>query len=177
MTTQRGFSLLEAMIASLVIAVGLLGIARMQGVSLANTQSASQRSVAIARAYDLADRMRANQAAVRAGDYLRAPQDFGCRAVHYDHRHAAPAACTPAQLAQDDLADWAAALAAELPGAAWTLCIDGTPDDGDPGAPACDGAGTSYTVKIWWNDKPGNATGDANTSPVSRTRVATRFQP
>ena len=57
---NAGFTLIEVLIAMLVLAVGLLGLAGLQATSLRNNQSAYNRSQATQLAYDLADRMRAN---------------------------------------------------------------------------------------------------------------------
>jgi type IV pilus assembly protein PilV len=49
--------------------LGLLGLAFMQVVSLKNINSSQFRTLATAYAYDMAERMRSNQAAVAAGSY------------------------------------------------------------------------------------------------------------
>lgn len=56
-----GFSLIEVLIAILVIAFGLLGFAMMQTMSLRFAQAANQRTQATNLAYDLLDQMRANR--------------------------------------------------------------------------------------------------------------------
>ena len=66
---HKGFSMIEVLIALLVLAVGLLGFALLQTMNLRFTQSAQQRTHATNLAYDLLDQMRANrsQAAWFAG--------------------------------------------------------------------------------------------------------------
>ncbi|KAF1698309.1 type IV pilus modification protein PilV [Pseudoxanthomonas jiangsuensis] len=66
-----GFSLIEVMIAILVLGVGLLGFALLQTMSVRFTQSANQRTQATNLASDMLDQMRANRlvAAQYAGDY------------------------------------------------------------------------------------------------------------
>jgi len=59
--TATGFSLIEVLIAILVIAFGLLGFALMQTMSLRFSQAANQRTQATNLAYDLMDQMRANR--------------------------------------------------------------------------------------------------------------------
>ncbi|GAB1596401.1 type IV pilus modification protein PilV [Lysobacter claricitrinus] len=66
---QRGSSLLEVLIAVVILAVGMLGMAALQVVTLRNTGSAAQRSAAIMQSYAMFDLMRANSAAARAGQY------------------------------------------------------------------------------------------------------------
>lgn len=70
---EAGFSLLEVMIALIVLAVGLLGLAAMQSFSLRYNNQSYQRSQATAAIYDMADRMRANPEGVRAGVYALSP--------------------------------------------------------------------------------------------------------
>ena len=68
-TMTAGFSLLEVLIALLVLSVGLLGLAALQANTLQFNQSAYLRSQATSLAYDMADRMRANREAALNGDY------------------------------------------------------------------------------------------------------------
>ena len=65
-----GFSLIEVMVAILVMALGLLGFALLQTMSVRFTQSANQRTQAANLAYDMLDQMRANRltAALYADD-------------------------------------------------------------------------------------------------------------
>lgn len=69
MRAQRGASLLEVMIAVLVLAVGMLGMAALQAVTLKNSGSAAERSNAVIQSYAMLDMMRANRDAARAGQY------------------------------------------------------------------------------------------------------------
>jgi type IV pilus assembly protein PilV len=69
---EAGFSLIEVMIALIVLAVGLLGLAAMQSFSLRYNNQSYQRSQATAAIADMVDRMRANPAGVRAGVYVLA---------------------------------------------------------------------------------------------------------
>lgn len=152
--SQRGFTLLEVLVTLVIFAFGMLGVAGLQVVSLANMDSAQHRSVATLKASEMAERIRANPGAAYSG---ASGADNRCRTAHYSNRNAAPANCTPAQMAADDLWDWSQELAARLPSGRGTVCIDSTPADGVPGAPACDGSGTALAIKVWWNDKPRSA--------------------
>lgn len=166
MRYQNGFSLLEVLIAIVVLSFGLLGLAGLQLVGLANNQSAGTRYTATALAYDITDRMRANMAGVSAGGYNgTAGADNACQAVHYADVHAVPVICTPALLAQDDIYDWQATIAGLLPGGTGSVCLDSTPSTS-----ACDGIGTSYAVSVSWTDK--TKKGVATTK-----RVAVGFKP
>lgn len=66
---QRGFSMIEVLVAILVVSVGLLGIAGLQAYGLQANHSAYLRSQATVLAYDALDRMRANIDAATAGAY------------------------------------------------------------------------------------------------------------
>ena len=57
---QSGSSLLEVLIAVLILSFGLLGIAGMQASALRNNQSAAERSQVVFMTYSLLDAMRAN---------------------------------------------------------------------------------------------------------------------
>jgi type IV pilus assembly protein PilV len=65
----RGFTLVEVLVALVVLSIGLLGIASLQLSSLRWNHGASLRSQATLLAYDIVDRMRANQIAANAGEY------------------------------------------------------------------------------------------------------------
>ena len=156
---QRGFTLVEALVSVLIMSIGLLGVAALQTRSLGSTNTASKRSQAVSLASDLADRMRANRVAAdltAANNNTNiAAADNSCRAAHYTHTHN-PAACTPTQLAADDLQDWNTRIAAILPTGSGVVCQDSTPNDGAVGATACDGLGSAYAIKIFWTEKADN---------------------
>jgi len=62
-TVSDGFSLLEVMVAMVIFAVGLLGLAGMQVIALENSSESSSRNQAIILAYSMSDRMMANRQA------------------------------------------------------------------------------------------------------------------
>lgn len=66
---QSGATLLEVLVAIVVLAIGLLGLAALQMTSLTSGYSAHQRSQATMLAYDISDRMRARPDAALAGAY------------------------------------------------------------------------------------------------------------
>lgn len=98
--SQRGNTLIEVLVALLVLSIGLLGVAGLQLTSLRNNRSAHLRSQAQVMAYDITDRMRANrQLAVDTGAYNIA---IGIPA-------------TGGTLAGDDLVRWKEAILNSLP--------------------------------------------------------------
>ncbi|WP_018144617.1 MULTISPECIES: type IV pilus modification protein PilV [unclassified Thioalkalivibrio] len=64
-TQNGGFSLIEVLIAVLVLAIGLLGLAGLQTTSMQHNHDAQLRTQATLLAYDMADRMRANREVAR----------------------------------------------------------------------------------------------------------------
>jgi type IV pilus assembly protein PilV len=66
---EQGTTLVEALVALLVLSIGLLGVAGLQMMALRYNHSAHMRSQATALAYDISDRMRANRAAALAAAY------------------------------------------------------------------------------------------------------------
>lgn len=167
MAQQRGFSLVEVLVAVLVLSVGLVGIAGLQVAAMKTNQSAYMRSQATALAYSLGDRMRSNvpAAALNAYDAAMAGSVPACASV---------VGCLPQEMAQNDLAEWNAAVATHLPMGAGIVCIDSTPYDGSGAADAaCDGNGTQHTVKIWWDD---DRDGEITVSPAIVERVAITFR-
>lgn len=148
-----GFTMLEVLIAIVVVAFGLLGLAGLQVFALKNNQSASLRVAATNLTMDIVDRMKANYLGVINGSYNQ-PSTAAYTAF-------APACtqnvgCPFNTMAGNDIAQWQQRLAATLPGGVGVICLDSTPDEAaTPANPMCDGNGTaSYAVKIWWYDRP-----------------------
>ncbi|QIT56615.1 type IV pilus modification protein PilV [Aquisalimonas sp. 2447] len=112
---QRGYSLLEILIAVLVLSIGLLGLAGLQTTSLQSNQSAAQVSQATFLAQDILDRMRANPGAARQGNY-----DIGFGTSSSDMGNS--------PLARADLREWLQQMEAALPGTTGDGC------NGDCGA-------------------------------------------
>lgn len=66
---QRGSTLLEVLIAVLILAIGMLGMAAMQMMTLKNTNSSAGRSQAVVMTYSLFDILRLDRAAAIGGAY------------------------------------------------------------------------------------------------------------
>lgn len=150
---SSGFTLLEVLIAIVVVAFGLLGLAGLQLFALKNNQSASARVAATSLASDMIDRMKSNFQGVIAGDYNK-PSTADYNTLNPTCN---TTGCTPAQLAQHDLSEWRLRVAQALPGGVGIVCVDSTPNDAaplpPPAATSCDNTGVAlYAVKIWWVD-------------------------
>lgn len=68
MSSQRGFSLIEALIALVVLSIGLIGVAAMQLKALQSATAAYQRSVVTLAAVDAQERLWAELAQLADGD-------------------------------------------------------------------------------------------------------------
>lgn len=126
MNKNSGFTLIEVLIATLVLAVGLLGLAGLQAASIKNNLSAFNRSQTTQLAYDMADRMRANKNesvdpttgnVIAASTYLA----MASTAAVVQASCATTTGCTAAQMAQNDLFQWNAALTNTLPSGTGTI--------------------------------------------------------
>jgi type IV pilus assembly protein PilV len=150
--TALGFSMIELLVAVLVMGIGVLGITGLQMVSLQNNRGALTRADAVQLAYDILDRIRANPGAVYAGLALAdvPPVTIDCQA----------AACTEAQMATFDQAVWKCSLgnwnahancAALRDGVILPLAVN------QPGLPSGDGsiavnAGGIVTITVQWQE-------------------------
>jgi type IV pilus assembly protein PilV len=135
----RGFTLVEALVALVVLAVGMLGIASLYVTTLRASGSAGSRMQAINLASDLADRIRANRRAEDA--YEIAAEDAEEDATECI---GTAVSCSPDQMAAYDLLIWRTAIGATLPGdATGTVNVD-------PGTnPA------TYQIQVSWRESGG----------------------
>jgi len=146
--SNKGFTLLEVLIAVLVLSIGLLGLAGLQLTGLRNNHSAQLRGQATQFAYDMVDQMRANPVGMGASAYNSPTATATASCLT-----SIPATgCTPAQMAEQDMFEWAANIAAALPDGDAIVCLDATPEDGTSAAKACSGGGSVYALKLWWTD-------------------------
>jgi type IV pilus assembly protein PilV len=143
---QQGFTLLEVLIALLVLSIGLLGLAALQTTGLRSNEMASMRTTSTMLAYDISDRMRANPQGITDGDYVI---DSG--PVTGSVTDCTSTDCTTPQLATFDLSQWKAAIAL-LPGGQGDI----TQTAGPP---------LVHTITVRWDENRTDATG-LNCPPV-----------
>ncbi|MBE1162526.1 type IV pilus modification protein PilV [Dyella acidiphila] len=105
-SSQCGVSLIEVLVAMLVLSVGLMGAGGMLAMSARSTHSAYLRSQVTLLAQGMADRMQANPLAVWSGDYDGVYPGAALRDC--------ATGCTPNQLAAYDKGAWSSQLAALL---------------------------------------------------------------
>lgn len=66
---QRGASLIEVLVAALILGFGMLGVAALQSLAMRNSQSALERSQAVMHGYAILDAMRANSQVAQNNGY------------------------------------------------------------------------------------------------------------
>jgi type IV pilus assembly protein PilV len=158
MNKSNGFTLIEVLIATLVLAVGLLGLLGLQAASIKNNLSAYNRSQATQLAYDMADRMRANknESLDPTSSKVIATSTYLTMALKdaVDQKDCAKmTGCTGAQMAQNDLFQWRTALTNTLPLGTGTITVDA--------------ATRVFTITVNWDDSRhvgGNALPDFSVS-------------
>lgn len=144
---NRGMTLVEALVALVVLSVGMLGIAGLMLTGISSNRSALYRTQAVNLASDMAERIRANASARVAYDSLAYG---GVPAL----RDCAPTAngaggnCTAALLAEDDLARWLASIRTALP------AFRGEPAQGDVQVIPAGFAGQpdTYRINVSWQE-------------------------
>ena len=144
-TFQHGFSMLEILITLVIVATALLGTAGLQAHALKTNMGGQFRNQAVFLSADMAERMEANKVqAVLAGGYALAAG----AAIPAASTACNTGPCTPAQLAQYDLGNWQAAIAAVLPQGTGviTQAVAGNPPI------------STYTIVINWVDRATNQT-------------------
>jgi type IV pilus assembly protein PilV len=126
----RGLTLVENLIALLVLSIGLLGLASLQTASLQFNTSAYQRTQATILASDMADRLRANRQAALNDLYT----------VSFEN---APRACGGADMngtvPQQDISAWLNTIACRLPESSGSIARNGN----------------EFTFTVRWDDSQG----------------------
>jgi len=169
-TTQKGFTLIEVLIASLILAVGLLGIAGLQMGGLKNNVSAMYRTQAVQFTNDIIDRIRANPTGTYTVTLANAP-------TAATNCASSSANCSALDMAQYDLTQWKCMLGTFItdPDCA-TLAATDSSTNLSLGLPSGDGAialsGGTYTITISWAD---DKRLDSNNNPIL-TSFTTDFE-
>lgn len=136
---ERGFTLIEVLVALFVLAVGLLGLAMLQTTGLRLNTDSYSRTQATYAAYDIIDKMRAAVKGLPSnGDVVSALSNYGIpantarsnyQACKASTCNCASTTCSSAQLATYDLGQWYEQQERLVPGArdaGWaTIVVNG----------------------------------------------------
>ena len=139
---KAGFTLIEVLIALIIMSVGMLGIAGLYVHSMQAGRTSLLRHHAVTLAGDVADRIRANPGAIMW--YMSAGADNGCVDGGVD--------CTPAEMASHDIWLWDAQADSTLPDGTVTVVVA----NADP---------PTYTITVNWNE-PGETMSYSIVVPV-----------
>lgn len=154
---QQGMSLIEVLVAIVIIAIALFGTASLQMSAMRLGQGGVFRSHAVFLAQDIAERMESNAAGAIAGSYAvtltSTPPtvDTTCET----------AACAQAALAAYDIAQWANTVSTTLPQSSWSIThtVTGTP--------------STYTIVVRWIDRR-TKTSDTSVGAIAESFTLTR---
>lgn len=128
--TSRGFGLIEVLIAIVIFAAGVLGVAGMQLNGLSMLSNSNALNTAVVGAADMADRIRANPLGLESGAY----DNVNGKATV----SACQGTCTPDQIAKQDAAEILAQLQTNLI---------------SPNLTVLNANNGLYTVEVSWTEK------------------------
>lgn len=157
----RGFTLIEVMIAMLVMSLGLLGIAGTLITAVRSSSSNYLKQQAVQYSYDIADRMRSNF------DLAKDPTAGNPYITALTAPAAAPANdctaanCTPKQMAAYDVWQWKSTLKSNLPGGLGSITV----------APGATSPMALVTIVVQWSDQPAQSTFNQTVTPNTYTVV------
>jgi type IV pilus assembly protein PilV len=162
---QTGFSLIETLVAIVLLSLGVLGTIGLQAAALQSNQDARQQSIALSLASELADHIRSNHgqsvstAATNpylgdfASGHLTPTNSSTCLGIG--------TTCTSnLELAQSQMTDWLARVNATLPGARVAICRNTAPYSSTgipqwPGSCTTEGSEVIY-IQIGWDRRSTN---------------------
>tara|TARA_R110001583_G_scaffold42202_9_gene134195 strand:+ start:792 stop:1310 length:519 start_codon:yes stop_codon:yes gene_type:complete len=153
---EQGFTLIEILVAVLILSLGILGLVGMESLALKSNLSAYHRSQATILAYDLIDKMRANPSGASGDEYHKAlPSgvDSGSSCINYTGSGGVPSGCNPPSIAKQDVFNWQQRIGEVLPGGSGDL------------TPLASGA--IQTVTISWDDDRDGVVDDSDGSAES----------
>lgn len=140
---QQGASLVEVLVAILVLSIGLMGMAGLQSRTLKGNHSAQQRSEAVLLTHFIFDAMRANLSAAHNGSYA------------LTRTCSTPSTAT--SLIENDHRAWMQAMKKSL-GDVSSTC----------GSLAFDTTSGTYTVTLEWDDSRAGGSSQQTFVTVSR---------
>lgn len=136
---QSGFTLIEALVALVVLSVGMLGIAGLYVEGLRASKTSIYRTTAVTLAADMADRIRANLRGVDPRPAAGAGNPYFGDGPGADGGNDCFNPCTQDELAQDDWWWWTQDMTNRLPtGANASIGVIDSPPT------------TTYTITVRW---------------------------
>ncbi|BDU17574.1 type IV pilus modification protein PilV [Lysobacter auxotrophicus] len=156
---QGGFSLIEVLIALLVLALGLLGLAFLQVLNVRYTSSAEHRTMATNLASEVVDMMRSNPRHLVVYNRLDKASFANVAVPATGCSKAGDSEAT----AQNNVARWRCDVVTQLPGGVGNVVVAGN-----------DAVGYTATVDLEWTDDVGaKDNADAVRGKTASFRVVT----
>ena len=178
---QRGFTLIEVMVALIVLVLGVLGAAAMTLTALKDNKQSGLRSQASALAYEVSDLMRMSGPGPMPGSPYEA--------IYTSSTPAAVASCWTTGCSLSDMAknnyfEWRQKLNASttggvLPNGDAKICRDvANLASTAAGYATCDGLATSpLVVKMKWDEKSNNARDASSPTAVTTAYLVVPIKP
>jgi type IV pilus assembly protein PilV len=160
---SRGFSLIEVLVAVVILAVGILGVAGLQVVSMQQNRSALLRAQALQMGTDMLDRMRANPTGTYTGIAFEDGPD-GATTTCINQT------CSEAQMATFDISQWKCSLnSSDADGDPEPVCVAlGIGGVLPNGAGSIAKVGAVHEVRVRWQS---GAAAENLTTVTLRTRT------
>lgn len=158
----HGFTLIEVMIAMLVMSLGLLGIASTLITAVRSSTSNYLKQQAVQYTYDITDRMRSNFNVAKdytSGNLYITPLTAPAATPAKD---CTAAVCTAAQMAAYDVWQWKSMLKNNLPGGLGSITVAATGPSNNTAL---------VTVVVQWSDQPAQSTFNQTVAPNTYTVV------
>lgn len=144
MSKQRGFSLIEAIVAFLILSIGMLGIASLQMLSLKAGHTAELRTLAVIKAEEMFERIRNNPAALDSST----PASYASIVTHSGTDKSCTGTtsfCDYADIALNDIFHWKADLKKSLPATTTaSIAVD---------AKSATNPTATVTITMYWKER------------------------
>ncbi len=163
---QTGISMLEVLIALLLMTVALLGATSLQITGLQSNRSAYYRSQASVLAYDIADRIRLNARYALGDDDRYSFNTTSSTIPNPSDCNDDVSGCNAEKIRDSDLRQWAENF----------VDVSGVGADGSSyrallpgGVGAIAVSGAAFTISVGWDEVDWNIGADSNKSNTSKT--------
>lgn len=157
--SSRGFTLIEVMIAMLVLSLGLLGVAATLVMAMHSATSSYLRQQAVQATYDMADRMRSNfDVASTPGNTNPYIAALAAPAASAPSPDCTSTSCSAANMAAYDVWQWQTSLKNNLPGGLGSIAVIADPITNTK---------AQVTITVQWSDQPAQASFNVATAPAT----------
>ena len=153
----KGFTLLEVLIAVLVVSLGLLGMVSLHVTTHLYNQSSLHRGQSAMLAREIVERMRVNVVDVVAGNYDGTYNSYSTSGTDCYKDAEETVDCGVADIRSHDLAVWSNRVAAMLPGGSGVIATDTSVDP------------VEVTVTLSWAGR--RSAGMLSDAPVQKSQV------